>query len=217
MTPTRLISTASAHSSGGRQAAISSTRCPRTAGVLARLGLFVARVPQSQAPDRGAKPQTPRRCRGSPIGASRTRTGDLLGAIQGAPRLNIASLQGISPLEPGERCQKSSAICRISQEFWHAMAFAWPKLEPSEGGEQRCLRPPAQRTPCERGGLRGARDPSVVLDHASRRCRERERAGDGAHACPAETLVVNVGRNGWLPALGNHRWCWVAGSRFALP
>ena len=38
--------------------------------------------------------KNPRGCRGSRSGASRTRTGGLLGAIQGAHRLNVPVLQG---------------------------------------------------------------------------------------------------------------------------
>ena len=50
-----------------------------------------------------------------------------------------------------------------------------------------------------------ARAPSVVLGHGIRPCRERERAG-ARGGCRVETLV-NVGRNGRLFALGDHRCC----------
>ena len=42
----------------------------------------------------GPKRKNPRSCRGFPNGASRTRIGDLLGAIRGAHRLNMRVLQG---------------------------------------------------------------------------------------------------------------------------
>jgi hypothetical protein len=96
-----------------------------------------------QRPRRGrlsqplAKRENPRHCRGSPDGASRTRTGDLLGEIQGAQRLNVPVLQGVSGGKRQSTSRKSSAICGSSQEFWQVAASAWQTSDGYRDGSAR--------------------------------------------------------------------------------
>ena len=124
-TPTWLISTASADYSAGRQAAISSTRCTRTGGVLARL-----------RPLRGSRSQNPK----APIGERNERTpavarvlGVELGGLEPATswvRFGLAShsnhddLQGVwsalaevSPIGIPTDCRRLPGVCPPKRGF----------------------------------------------------------------------------------------------------
>jgi hypothetical protein len=61
-------------------------------------------------------------------GASRTRPGGLLGAIQGAQRLNVAILQGCLAVTSRPACRQSLAVCGNSLEFWHVAGSACQNL-----------------------------------------------------------------------------------------
>ena len=76
----------------------------------------------------GPKRKNPRSCRGFPNGASRTRIGDLLGAIRGAHRLNMRVLQGDLENGPVPSVPEIVRNCGTSREFWHVAASAWQNL-----------------------------------------------------------------------------------------
>jgi hypothetical protein len=95
-------------------------RCPRIldrrADLATRLGQFLG----SRSQDSGAgtgyrKRRTPAAARGSSDGASRTRTGDLLGAIQGAHHVKLTILQGYWGMTGRPACRKSFAVCGNSR------------------------------------------------------------------------------------------------------
>jgi hypothetical protein len=118
--------------------------------------------------------RTTSHCRGSRSGASRTRTGDLLGAIQGARRLMRQFCRDFGA-QPGElTCRNSSAICGTSREFWHVAASAWQNSErqvrPSLA-VHRCRRRPWQ-SPAGRCSIGGGALTSPL-------CRRSPRAGRG--------------------------------------
>jgi hypothetical protein len=98
-------------------------------------GHFGLRVMKFGTPDAASKCENLSVCWRSRSGANRTRTGDLVGAIQGAQRLNAAILQGDSGVASRPACRKLLATCGSSREFWHVAASAWQNLRrPSRDG-----------------------------------------------------------------------------------
>jgi hypothetical protein len=68
-----------------------------------------------------ARRRNPHQYRGSPSGASRTRTGGLLGAIQAVPSDEFALFAGNSSIAAETlRVQDLPAVCGGSREFHHA-------------------------------------------------------------------------------------------------
>jgi hypothetical protein len=112
---------------------------------------------------------------GSRSGASRTRTGDLLGAIQGAQRLNMASLQGDLGSSRQDDVPK---IARNLRKFTRVLARGGARVaKPPDGYQDRRTRQ-GQET---RAILRERhRRPTLPLACGTQRSRETVSAAAGA-------------------------------------
>jgi hypothetical protein len=157
-----------------------------------------------------AKRQNPRHCRGSGSGASRTRTGDLLGAIQACASPEFGSFAGIS------RCWRAGLRSVISASF-RSFRLGSGQRNASLARSSICpccvspVGAPFHRPAVRRGRGRSLRTPAArpTREHGSRsgRCSwmRRERACHGQDGRLLRTTDEPSAYPGRWAAIGSPR------------